>query len=203
MTRDEALALLPEYALEVLSPAERADVDGWLSDPVVKAELGEIQRTLSDVAVALPPAAPSPDVRARLMASAAGPDRYSALMPEIARYCDIAVEAVRSLLARVDDPSRWAPGPMPGITIQHFDHGPASMGADTGFVRYPPNFAFPQHRHLGREITLILDGTLSDHDGRVYGPGDVIAYDDGTDHHFQAGPDGLTTVICFSGFELI
>ena len=201
MTKEEALALLPEYALEVLSPEERAAVDGWLADPDVAAELSEIQEGLGAVAMGLAPVAPSAEARSRLMVAAAGPDRYSALFNQIGHYCDLTIDAVRAALANVDVSDLWEPGPMPGVLLQHFAHGPAAAGADTGFVRFPPNFVFPRHRHLGREITLVLDGELTDHDGRVYGPGDVLDYPDGTEHTFTVGPDGLTFVICFSGYE--
>ena len=201
MTRDEARALLPEYALEILSPAERAGVEPWLSDPELAAELREIRDGLGAVAVGLAPVAPSADARARLTAAAAVPDRYSALFRQIGQYCDLTLDAVRAALAQVDDPRLWQPGPMPGVLLQHFAHGPAAAGADTGFVRFPPNFFFPPHRHLGREITLVLDGALTDHDGQVYGPGDILDYPDGSEHAFTVGPEGLTFVICFGGYE--
>ena len=200
MNREQAKALLPEYALEILSERDKAAVREWLADPEMQAELHAIQGDLSQLAVALPPVAPSDDVRARLLASAAGPDRYSAVMADIARVCDLAVEKVRTVVRQLDE-GEWLPGPMPGILIQHFDHGPASLGADTGFVRYPPNFAFPRHRHVGREITIVLDGGFTDHDGKVYRCGDVLEYEDGTEHHFTVGTEGLTMVICFTGFE--
>lgn len=203
MKRDEALALLPEYALEVLSEAERAGVEAWLDDPDVRAELRALSEDLTDLGAGLAPVTPSDDVRARLLASAAGPDRYSAVMADIAKYCDLAIDAVRAVLRQVDDATKWEPGPMPGIQIQHFDHGPAAVGTDTGFIRYPPGLVFPQHRHLGQEITIVLDGGFTDADGRVYGPGDVVAYADGTAHNFTVGPQGLTVVICFSGYEPI
>ena len=201
MKRDEALQLLPEYALGVLSDAHRAAVAEWLTDPEVQAELRSIEEGLADFASAWPAVAPSDDARARLLQAADGPDRYSAVFEDIAKFCDLSLDAVRGVLKSIDDFAAWEPGPMPGIQIQHFDHGPASAGADTGFVRYPAHMKFPRHRHVGREITIVLDGDFVDHDGLRYGPGDVIAYDDGTEHHFEVGPQGLTIVICFGGYE--
>ena len=201
MKRDEAHTLLPEYALGALNDEERRGVEAWLDDPGLRAELQEIEDGLTAVADSQPPVAPSPDARARLLAAASGPDRYSAVMPDIARVCDLSLEQVRQVLRRIDDATAWLAGPMPGITIQHFDHGPAAAGADTGFVRYPPNMVFPQHRHLGQETTIVLDGQFTDHDGRVYEPGDVLVYDENTAHHFTVGPEGVTIVICFSGYE--
>lgn len=200
MNREQARELLAEYALDVLSEQERAQVEAWLDDAELQAELRALTDAFADYAEALPAAAPSAEARARLMAAAAGPDRYSAVMNTVARVCDLTVDAVRAVLHFVDEDARWLPGPMPGILIQHFDHGPAAAGADTGFVRYPPNLAFPRHRHVGQETTIVLDGSFTDHDGRVYAAGDVLTYADATEHQFTVGPDGLTIVICFSGY---
>ncbi len=206
MNREEARALLPEYALDILPPETRTAVEAWLQDTELRTELDAMREGLTDFAAALTPSEPvmpSADVRARLMASATGPDRFSAVMHDIARYCDLALDGVRAVLRQLDDSSKWEAGPLPGMALQHFDHGPAAAFADTGFIRYPPDFAFPKHRHRGFEVTIVLEGAMIDHDGRSYGPGSVIEYEDGTAHHFKAGPDGLTIVICITGYEIV
>ncbi|MEO1335850.1 MAG: cupin domain-containing protein [Myxococcota bacterium] len=200
MTREEAQALLVEYALDALSGRERAEVEAWLSDPQLQVELRDISEGLADFSTALTPIVPSSDARARLMAAAEGPDRYSAVFKDIARFCDLSIDGVRQVLKSIDDAAAWVAGPSPEILIQHFDHGPASVGADTGFVRFPPHFEFPRHRHEGREITIVLDGDLVDHDGQAYGPGDILGYPDGSSHFFRVGSQGLTVVICLTSY---
>ncbi|MEB8388085.1 cupin domain-containing protein [Rhodobacteraceae bacterium KMM 6894] len=54
-----------------------------------------------------------------------------------------------------------------------------------GFYIYKmaPGTTTIAHKHKGDEEFLIIEGDLSDHDGVVYGPGDVIWLRDGTIHN--------------------
>jgi anti-sigma factor ChrR (cupin superfamily) len=40
----------------------------------------------------------------------------------------------------------------------------------------------PVHAHRQREITMVLDGALSDDSARIYGPGDVLDMPTGSQH---------------------
>ena len=66
------------------------------------------------------------------------------------------------------------------------------LSADkTGSLRLlyiPPGRAVPEHSHGGLELTLVLQGSFSDSEGR-FGPGDVETAHDDIDHQPVAGPE--------------
>lgn len=53
----------------------------------------------------------------------------------------------------------------------------------------PPGRAVPEHSHGGLELTLVLQGSFSDSEGR-FGVGDVEIARDDIEHQPIAGPDG-------------
>ena len=136
------------------------------------------------LAEALPPVAPDPAVRERLIRTLAGADRFAPFLDRIAALIDLGADAVRPLLSRIDDAAAWEPG-LPGMHMQHFQAGPRFATADAGFVRLQPGMAFPRHRHLGPELTIVLEGAMRTGD-QVYGPGAVLEMAEGTVHDYGA-----------------
>ncbi|HVU49664.1 MAG TPA: cupin domain-containing protein [Polyangia bacterium] len=130
--------------------------------------------------------APPPALRARLLASLAGPARFAALAAALGRVTDLGAEAIAALLAKVDDPAAWSDAPFPGVRYFHFTPGAGAAVVEAGFVRLAPGARFPHHRHLGHEVTFVLDGLLEDR-GQVYGPGSVVESAAGTEHDYSAG----------------
>jgi putative transcriptional regulator len=136
------------------------------------------------LAEALPPSLPDPGVRARLLRTLAGPDRFAPFLERIAAILDLTADAARALLARIDDPATWEPA-LPGVHMHHFQAGPRFATADAGFVRLRPGTAFPCHRHLGPEVTVVLEGAVRSGD-EVYGPGAVIEMATDSVHDYRA-----------------
>jgi len=163
--------LLPLYVLGALDATEAEQVEqALLSDPTLAAELDSLAETAHALIV---PVAPSPDVHARLLSSiGAGPfERFAAQM---ARLYDLTVDRSRELLGLIDRKASWETA-LPGVHLVHFDGGPAYAAADCGFVKLEPGTAFPPHKHLGEEVSLILAGRVRDRTtGTVYNPGDEI-----------------------------
>lgn len=63
---------------------------------------------------------------------------------------------------------------------------------ETGSLRLlyiPPHRAVPEHSHGGLELTLVLQGSFSDSQGR-FGRGDVESAHDDVNHQPKAGPEG-------------
>ena len=201
MSFDDVQLRLPEYALGGLSEAERAEVETALAASAdLRAELAEINDALDGLGDALTPI-PAPDaVRARLLQSAAK-DPYLPFVADLARLCDLAIERMQQVLRIAQDPSAWVPGPMPGIGIIHFEHGPACTGVDTGYVRMPANFEFPRHRHLGSEINYVVQGQIIDDDGTVYRPGDAMVKGPEDVHGWRTGDEEMLMVVVQNGFE--
>lgn len=196
--------LLPDFLMGGLPEAERAEVTAALrGSAALRAEVAALSEALFGLAEALPPVPPDPAVRARLLASAAQ-DRLLPFVDDLARICDLARDVMQAILRKLDDVAAWAPGPMPGIELIHFDHGPGCLAADTGVVRFPPGVVIPRHRHLSHEITYVLSGTMIDEDGRHYGPGEVLEKTVEDVHGFSATPDEpLVVVLVHSGFEFV
>lgn len=186
--------LLPLYALGLLDGNEAAEVERALEgDAALAAELDSYSSLVA-------PVEPSPDVKARLIASVGG-GRFERFAPRLASLFDVSVERARELLGLVERDASWE-HPIPGIGLIHFAGGTACSGADCGFVRIEPGCTFPWHTHRGEEVNLILAGTIRDH-GKLMGPGDELIQPSGTQHDLTAGDDVVIYVArVFGGIEV-
>jgi anti-sigma factor ChrR (cupin superfamily) len=190
---------LPEYVLGTLAPAEMQEMDDLVAaSPALRREVDVLTEALADSAAArLRPVEPSAGVRARLLAALDSPVRFAPFVAELARLFDLSVEAIRAVLARVDDAATWLTF-SPEITYQHFTAGPrlaADPAAEAGLVKVAAGASFFRHRHTGGpEMTFVLQGTMRDGDRR-YGPGSLIRREQGTVHDYQAVGEGHLVII--------
>jgi len=184
--------LLPEFA------AEHANSDAE------RQELAELFARLG----ALPEPEPSALARgrARLLAAVAQSDeRFAPLFGKLMRHFDLSAEALRAIFVRAANLADWEPGPLPWVSLFHFQGGPAVAGFDTGLVRLKKGMSFPPHRHLGNERVLILEGGYFDHEQRWYGPGDVHDMADDSQHSLLMNPDRdvLLAVVLEGPIEIV
>jgi putative transcriptional regulator len=194
-SRDDVRSLLPLYALGALDDDEARTVEAAISaDPTLAAEL--------DSFLALAPVAePSPEVKARLLASVGG-GRFEAVAPRLAALFDVGVERAHELLGLIERSASWET-PIPGIHLVHFQGGPAYVAADCGFVRIDPGCTFPWHTHRGEEVSVILEGSMTDRDGKVHGVGEELVHGQGTAHDLLAGSSGVLYVArAMNGIEV-
>lgn len=194
--------LLPLYALGALDDDEARAVERALAaDPALRAELEGYQRATAELADALPGVAPSPSLRARLLASADEPaPRYDRFVARFAALFDVAAARARELLALIDQPAAWETGPAPGCWLVHFTAGPSLAGADTGFVRLAPGARFARHRHLGAEHSLVLAGHADDTMFGRLGPGDEPVAPADSEHDFATvGDEPFLYAVCVYG----
>lgn len=204
MTRplhDEELA---ELALGTLPAAHRDALVRDLGPETVAAAEADAAEALSSLAVALPPVTPPPSLRARLMASVRGPARYAPFIDRLARMVDLATDRVQTLLASLARPDVWQPSPGPNIHLVHFDGGPAVATADVGFVKVAAGTPFPDHRHIGDETVLVLQGSFSDSGGATVRAGEIFKMPQDSSHSFTAGPDEdlVYAAVVFGGIEI-
>ncbi|HEY3252550.1 MAG TPA: cupin domain-containing protein [Polyangiaceae bacterium] len=169
-----------------------------------RSELAELFARLG----ALPAADPASlsQGRARLLAAVAqSEERFAPLFGKLTAFFDLSAEALRAVFARAANEADWEPGPVPWVSVFHFQGGPTLAGLDTGFVRFKKGTPFPEHRHLGHERVLILDGGYFDHERRWYGPGDFHDMPEGTQHSLQmnADQDVLLAVILSGEIEIV
>ena len=112
------------------------------------------------------------------------------------------VERARELLGLIERKASWE-NPVPGIHLVHFDGGPAYAAADCGFIRIDPGCTFPWHTHRGEEVSILLAGTVRDHTGKQWQPGDDIVQNEGTEHSLTAGDEGALYVArAMNGIEV-
>lgn len=185
-------SLLPEFAVDhTTSDAERNEL------ALLFARLGAL---------------PEPDHsnlaqgRARLLAAVtASGERFAPLFGKLTRFFDLSGEALRSLFARAANETEWQPGPLPWVSLFHFQAGPALAAFDTGFVRLKKGMPFPAHRHLGNERVLILEGGYFDQEQRWFGPGDIHDMPAGSQHSLQMNSDQdvLLAVILADQIEVV
>ncbi len=172
--------LLPLYALGELAADEASAVERAIeADPNLAAEL---ESYLDLVAVSAPQ-----DIKARLLASVGG-GRFEQFSNRMATLLDVTIDRARELLGLLERESSWE-NPVPGVSLIHFDGGPAYAAADCGFVRIAPGCKFPWHTHRGEEVSVILSGAMRDHDGRVLRAGDELVHQQGTQHELTAEGD--------------
>jgi anti-sigma factor ChrR (cupin superfamily) len=193
--------LLTELALGTLPEPERAEIEAALAgSPALRQELERMREAVTGAALALDPMEPSPGARQRLMKALDGPDRFGTFFEALARLFDLPAEAMRAVLARIDDAGAWVDA-LPGTKLIDFAAGPGLGAADAGLVRLEPGAAFPRHRHLGDETTLVLEGTMID-GGVSYRPGSVVKHAFDSVHDYSAGAERpLVIAVLHHGIE--
>ncbi|MFO0724230.1 MAG: cupin domain-containing protein [Myxococcota bacterium] len=181
---------LLDLALGTLAPQAQAEaLRAVAQDPRLRQALFELEETLGKIGQSLPPRTPSPGAKERLLKAVAGPERFAPFLSKLSGLLDLGVDRVRAILAEAEDRTRWVAGPIPGLQLFHFQAGPAVVG-DAGLVRLPAGFTFPEHRHLGREISFLLEGSYTETGtGVIVRAGDVAIKEPGSAHGFTVGPD--------------
>lgn len=195
--------LLPLYALDALEldgDEARAVEQAVAADPQLAAELVAYRETAHQLAE-LAPIEPTPEVKARLLASI-GAGRFERFSTRLASLFDVTVDRARELLGLVERSASWE-APVPGIGLIHFEGGPACVAADCGFIRIAPGCTFPWHTHRGEEVSLILRGSVRDASGKVLKPGDELVQALGSQHDLTAeGEEVIFVARAFGGIEV-
>lgn len=186
MTRD-IRELLPLYAIGSLSADEAADVER-----AVEADRSLAGELAAYLGALVPPIAPSPDVKARLLASVGG-GRFERFVDRMVALFDVSVDRARELLALTERAASWEQ-PIAGVSLIHFKGGPACANADCGFVRIAAGCKFPWHTHRGEEVNVILAGSARDADGKVLRVGDELVEQLGSAHDLTAGEEDVIYV---------
>ncbi|ABE37577.1 cupin domain-containing protein [Rhodopseudomonas palustris] len=134
----------------------------------------------------LPVAELSPGLRDAVLArlrseSVAAP----ATRPHRPRSDIVIPEPLRSYLGGDLDTLRWT---SVAPRVQQIAIDIANCGPRARMLRFQPGTHVPAHGHAGRELTLVLSGSLCDRDA-VLARGDVAETDEHTEHQPYAGPD--------------
>ena len=178
------------------------------NDAFIKEDLEDgldAKEGLEDIINALEPQTPSTGLAESILA-ALPQRRFARFTQDVAELLDIASAQAEKLLDGIDKKANWSDGPIEGMTIYHVEGGPRVARAITGFTRIESGGGFPEHKHLGKESILILQGyfkdTVSD---VVHGPGDIVHMASQTSHGFEVleGATQLTyLVVVQEGVEI-
>jgi hypothetical protein len=195
---------LADYVLGSLGADEARELDDLLlADAALRDERDAIAETFALLALSVPPVAPSPSARARLLAAVDGPARYAPFVDRLMVMFDLGRARMQELLSLIDVRAAWGPGPVAGVLLIHFDAGPAALAGDAGFVRVAAGVEFPTHRHAGYEHALVLEGSYVEVEtGQIVRAGEVARRDDGTSHTFRALEDLTFAVALGEGIEI-
>jgi hypothetical protein len=158
----------------------------------------EDQRAFLALATALPPVQAGSEARARLFA-AIDKERYLPFLGDLASKFDLAEDAMRALLLRIDDPVAWVRGAPPIQGHMNFRPGPRHAPLRGGFARMTGGMRLPHHIHTDRELTLVLEGVLVDGEGQSYGPGACIDMPSGSSHSLSIPDDEQAVVALLHG----
>lgn len=194
--------LLALHALDLLEPDEVAQVSAAIAaDPRLEVELTALRDAAHQLGSASQ-VAPSPDVEAQLFASIGG-GRFERFTAQMSKMFDVTLDRARELFGITERTNAWDIR-MPGLGLIHFDGGPACATADCGFIRIMPGGTFPWHTHRGDELSLVVAGTLRDHDGKLYRPGDELFHAKGSSHELTVEGDEPVIFIAraFDGIEV-
>lgn len=141
----------------------------------------------------------------RLLDATTFEKRLDRFAEPLSALLDVSTETASELLAGVDNTLEWQAEP--GLTDTDaiwVEGGPAVRGCIRGFVRIKAKQDFPEHGHLGEEVTLVLQGRMKVDDGRIFGPGDIYVAGPDVTHSLLAmeGPDLLYFVVVRDGIRI-
>ena len=157
---------------------------------LVLAEQPELALPLGQLTELLDPASvPAGSLERLMIAVSQAPLRYAPFFERLSELWDLPESDVRGLLDRTRDKQNWRKAPLPGLELIAVRGGPRVAGTQAYLARFAPGMTFPTHGHHGREDVLILEGSYTDHAGKVFRSGDVHAMEAGGEHSFTIGPD--------------
>lgn len=150
--------------------------------------------------------APPARAKDRLLNASRLPGRFDRFARIVADLLDVPLDIARGMLDGIEEPARWKPSLMPGMSHHDLTGGPGVRDAITGFVRLPAGSQFPHHRHLGDEHVLVIQGHYVDlEDSTEVGPGEVAHHGPDTAHGLsivEGGPDLLYLIVAHGGVEI-
>jgi anti-sigma factor ChrR (cupin superfamily) len=145
------------------------------------------------------PVAPPAAVRSRLLRSVEGPARYFPFSRLVARHFDLGLPDVQRLFERADDDARWMVGVGPIRRYLDFRPGRAAVAPRAGLIWLSAGGRIPAHRHEEPERMVVLDGVLTDDQGRRATAGEALELPVGSCHTVHVGDAGDVLIALLHG----
>ena len=89
---------------------------------------------------------------------------------------------------------------VPGMSWHKISYNKKNGGQGTYVLKMDAGAKSLYHEHLGFEEFLILDGELTDTDGKVFKKGDFVSYEPGSKHSSQT-KDGCLILVFMRGIN--
>jgi putative transcriptional regulator len=140
------------------------------------------------LAAAEAPVAPPAALWDRLSRSLELDARLAPLVLQAAALLEVPAGKARRALARIDSGEGWLEGPAPLCWYQEVERGDRARPVLAALVKVKPGASFPQHRHLGRERTLVLQGAYRTGEGALFRAGELHEMARGSSHELTAEP---------------
>ncbi|HEX4950796.1 MAG TPA: cupin domain-containing protein [Blastocatellia bacterium] len=186
------------YALGVLPQLEAQALTDELTvaPDEIRAEVAEMQEVVAQFGLSVDEAAPSADLRARLLTRIANePQHTKTVAPS---DTPAHVPAHLDVLAHE---GHWNPL-FDGVACKIL-FTESTNGYVTSLLKLDPNARLPNHKHKGAEQCLVVGGEFR-MNGKLYRPGDFTVALDGSEHldiHTETG--GLLLLVSPPDYELI
>jgi len=182
---------LVDAALRTLSPAAHAAVTAHVRTCArCRERFAAVKEALAEVSLGLPPTAPPARLRDNILAGTLGSRAatpYPGFVARLSRMYQLDAGQMLDVLRKSADPAQWEDQGL--VSLLHFPAGASLPSAHAGFMRLAVGLRFPRHRHVGHELTLVLEGTIKDEDsGTIYHPGDSLRMEAGSEHAFFVLP---------------
>ena len=175
------------YVLGMLSPWEQEQFAGQArADAELRELLWSLQRAMERAVLALPPKAPPPTLKAKVLQLIQAQTATATTLP--APVPAGIVDGLRFLPGA--DAAGWKQLPVAGAWIKLLSFQPES-GYAVLFGKLEPGVRYPAHINAGSEDFYILTGDLQV-SGRALGPGDFHHADAGSAHEENYSIEGCT-----------
>lgn len=175
-----------------MSRTRHGTSDEFLSE--MQAEESAAVDVLVSMAEVLTPVAPPQLVLDRVMEGAVNEGRFYRFAAEVAEMLRVDIQAAQAMLDTIQNRDGWVPL-LPQIEMIPIDVGPDLTDWHGQVFRIRAGATLPSHTHLGRECSLIMQGTCieSAEPDVVKGPSDHIDMTADTEHSIYVcpGPDLL------------
>ena len=173
MSHEAVQELLPLYALSALDEAEHALVHAHLATgcEVCAAELRSHQDPVAQLAFAVTPVPPPPQLRERILNAATQPPNANAagVAQTWREWANTQPNAAEISLVRAGE-GQWE-SVMAGVSVKRLSFD-AERQMATMLIRMLPGTRYPAHRHAQAEECLVIEGELHVGDELVMVAGD-------------------------------
>jgi anti-sigma factor ChrR (cupin superfamily) len=181
MISDDAEALALADAIGALDPDERRDLEARLAalPAEVRAEVAHLYDAAVEIASTAIGEAPSPHVRAAVLAKIAAPSNHTVMASD----------------------GEWVQTPVPGVRMKILALDKARDRV-TMLVRGDPGATYPAHRHTGPEECYVIRGSLVV-EGQLLRAGDFHHAEGESDHGELHTDEGVEVLLVAAASDYV